>query len=37
MEALQERCGLEPGDVRVVILDAQPIRKQRPVHVERGV
>ena len=37
MEALQERCGLEAGDVRVVILDAQPIRKQRPVHVDRGV
>ena len=25
IEALQERCGFEPGDVRVVILDAQPI------------
>src|SRR5262245_63041576 len=24
IEALQERCGFEPGDVRVVILDAQP-------------
>jgi len=29
IEALQERCGFEPGDVRVVILDAQPIRIQR--------
>ena len=29
IQALQERCGFEPGDVRVVILDAQPIRKQR--------
>lgn len=28
VEALQERCGFEPGDVRVVILDAQPIQKQ---------
>ncbi|MCV7198626.1 DUF3556 domain-containing protein [Mycobacterium angelicum] len=25
IEALQERCGFEPGEVRVVILDAQPI------------
>jgi hypothetical protein len=29
IEALQERCGFEPGDVRVVILDAQPIHIQR--------
>ena len=29
IEALQERCGFDPGDVRVVILDAQPIHKQR--------
>jgi Transmembrane protein of unknown function (DUF3556) len=29
VEALQERCGFEPGDVRVVILDAQPIHTQR--------
>ena len=29
IEALQARCGFEPGDVRVVILDAQPIHKQR--------
>jgi len=29
IEALQQRCGFEPGDVRVVILDAQPIQKQR--------
>jgi hypothetical protein len=28
IEALQERCGFEPGDVRVVILDAQPIHTQ---------
>ena len=28
IEALQERCGFEPGDVRVVILDAQPIHNQ---------
>ena len=29
IQALQDRCGFEPGDVRVVILDAQPIHKQR--------
>jgi Transmembrane protein of unknown function (DUF3556) len=29
IEALQQRCGFEPGDVRVVILDAQPIHIQR--------
>jgi hypothetical protein len=28
IEALQQRCGFEPGEVRVVILDAQPIQKQ---------
>ncbi|MGO9156590.1 DUF3556 domain-containing protein [Mycobacterium sp.] len=28
IEALQERCGFEPGEVRVVILDAQPLHKQ---------
>ncbi|MBW0020147.1 MAG: DUF3556 domain-containing protein [Mycobacterium sp.] len=28
IEALQQRCRFEPGDVRVVILDAQPIQKQ---------
>jgi len=27
--ALQERCGFEPGEVRVVLLDAQPIHRQR--------
>ncbi len=27
VEALQRRCGFEPGEVRVVILDAQPIHK----------
>ncbi|MET8795910.1 DUF3556 domain-containing protein [Nocardia sp. NPDC004568] len=26
--ALQERCGFEPGEVRVVLLDAQPIHRQ---------
>ncbi|MEB3061353.1 DUF3556 domain-containing protein [[Mycobacterium] zoologicum] len=26
--ALQRRCGFEPGEVRVVILDAQPIHRQ---------
>lgn len=29
VEALQQRCEFEPGDVRVVILDAQPIHTQR--------
>ncbi|OBA78540.1 hypothetical protein A9W99_22940 [Mycobacterium sp. 1164966.3] len=29
IEALQERCGFEPGEVRVVILDSQPIHQQR--------
>jgi Transmembrane protein of unknown function (DUF3556) len=29
IDALQGRCGFEPGDVRVVILDAQPIHIQR--------
>lgn len=28
IEALQERCGFQPGDVRVIILDAQPIHRQ---------
>jgi hypothetical protein len=27
VEALQQRCGFEPGEVRVVILDAQPIHR----------
>ena len=27
--AMQERCHFEPGEVRVVLLDAQPIHKQR--------
>ncbi|TPG29461.1 DUF3556 domain-containing protein [Mycolicibacterium hodleri] len=27
--ALQERCGFEPGEVRVVMLDAQPIHRQQ--------
>lgn len=26
--ALQERCGFEPGEVRVVLLEAQPIQRQ---------
>jgi len=29
IEALQERCDFEPGEVRVVILDSQPIHLQR--------
>ncbi|WP_099023990.1 DUF3556 domain-containing protein [Mycolicibacterium palauense] len=29
IEALQQRCHFEPGEVRVVILDAQPIHRQR--------
>jgi Transmembrane protein of unknown function (DUF3556) len=29
IEALQERCHFEPGEVRVLLLDAQPIHKQR--------
>ena len=29
IDALQQRCGFEAGDVRVVILDAQPIHIQR--------
>jgi hypothetical protein len=29
IEALQQRCGFEPGEVRVVILDSQPIQIQR--------
>ncbi|HWU31839.1 MAG TPA: DUF3556 domain-containing protein, partial [Marmoricola sp.] len=27
--ALQKRCGFEPGEVRVVLIDAQPIHRQR--------
>jgi Transmembrane protein of unknown function (DUF3556) len=27
--AVQERCHFEPGEVRVILLDAQPIHKQR--------
>ncbi|MBH0777853.1 DUF3556 domain-containing protein [Nocardia bovistercoris] len=27
--ALQQRCGFEPGEVRVVVLDAQPIHRGR--------
>ena len=28
IDALQQRCAFEPGEVRVVILDAQPIHRQ---------
>jgi hypothetical protein len=28
IDALQERCRFEPGEVRIVLLDAQPIHKQ---------
>ncbi len=28
IEALQERCNFEPGEVRILLLDAQPIHKQ---------
>ncbi|KQY03181.1 hypothetical protein ASD37_27165 [Mycobacterium sp. Root135] len=30
--AMQERCGFEPGEVRVVLLDAQPIHQQRQAY-----
>jgi len=30
--AMQERCGFEPGEVRVVLLDAQPIHRQRQAY-----
>ncbi|WP_280398329.1 DUF3556 domain-containing protein [Nocardia carnea] len=30
--ALQQRCGFEPGEVRVVLLDAQPIHRQRQTY-----
>jgi len=29
IEALQERCNFEPGEIRILLLDAQPIHKQR--------
>jgi hypothetical protein len=29
MAALQERCGFEPGDVRALMMDGQPIHRQR--------
>ena len=29
IEAVQERCGFEPGEVRVVVLEGQPIQVQR--------
>jgi hypothetical protein len=29
ISALQERCHFEPGEVRVILLDAQPIHRQR--------
>lgn len=28
VEALQQRCGFEPGEVRIVLLHAQPIQRQ---------
>jgi hypothetical protein len=30
--AMQKRCGFEPGEVRVVLLDAQPIHRQRQAY-----
>jgi hypothetical protein len=29
IEALHERCQFEPGEIRILLLDAQPIHKQR--------
>jgi Transmembrane protein of unknown function (DUF3556) len=29
IEAMQERCHFQPGEVRILLLDAQPIHKQR--------
>jgi hypothetical protein len=29
IHALQERCHFEPGEIRILLLDAQPIHKQR--------
>jgi transmembrane protein DUF3556 len=29
IDALQERCHFEPGEIRILLLDAQPIHKQR--------
>jgi hypothetical protein len=29
INAMQERCNFEPGEVRVILLDAQPIHQQR--------
>jgi hypothetical protein len=29
LEAVQERCGFEPGEVRVVALESQPVQVQR--------
>ncbi len=29
IEAMQQRCHFEPGEVRVILLDAQPIHRQR--------
>ena len=46
LEAVQERCGFEPGDVRVITLESQPahvaapalpdLRRRRPGLVEEG-
>jgi len=30
--AMQRRCGFTPGEVRVVLLDAQPIHQQRQAY-----
>lgn len=30
--AMQKRCGFEPGEVRVVLLDAQPIHRQQQAY-----
>jgi hypothetical protein len=28
IDAIQQRCHFEPGEVRIVLMDAQPIHKQ---------
>ena len=32
LHAMQQRCRFEPGEVRVVLLDAQPIHRQRQAY-----
>src|ERR1700759_2403460 len=32
INAMQERCHFEPGEVRVILLDAQPIQRQRQAY-----